>query len=94
MPIYIYKHPDTGEIIEELRPMSESDKPLVLEDGTVCHRYFGGELTQDDKRRRQYRGTNGHEGFEVDPDYYKALRPKRVRFKDGHSEPYDPTKHC
>jgi len=94
MPIYIYRHPKTGDLIEELRPMSECKKPLVLADGTICERVFGGEQTINNKRRRQYRGVRGHEGFEVDPDYYKALNPKKVRFKDGHTEPYNPDKHC
>lgn len=94
MPLYIYKNSKTGELIEELRPMSECNDPLILEDGTVCERDYGGEQTVDDKRRRQYRGTRGHEGFEVDPDYYKIVKPKYVKFKDGHREKYDPNKHC
>ena len=94
MPIYVYLHPQTGELIEELRPMKECNEPLILEDGTVCERDYSGEQTVDKKRRRDYRGVRGHEGFEVDPSYYKTLNPKRVRFKDGHTEKYNPTKHC
>lgn len=96
MPIYVYKNSKTGELIEDLRPMSERNEPLILEDGTVCERCFDEEQTIDEKKRirRQYKGTRGHEGFEVDPSYYKALNPKYVKFKDGHREKYDPNKHC
>jgi len=94
LPIYVYEHPETGELIEEIRPMSEHDQPLILEDGTVCERYNGGFLKEDKKRKRDYRGVRGHEGFEVDPDYYKTLKPKYVKFKDGHREKYNPNKHC
>ena len=94
MPLYLYQHPHTGELLEELRSMDQRNDPLVLEDGTVCERYSGGEIQEDKKRRRQYRGTKGHEGFEVDPDYYKIVNPKYVKFKDGHREKFDPNKHC
>ena len=41
----------------------------------------------------QYRKTN-MEPFEADPQYVKKMKPKYIKFNDGHREKYDPTKHC
>jgi len=34
------------------------------------------------------------EVFELYHDDVKACQPKRVKFRDGHVEKYDPTRHC
>lgn len=89
MPLYTYKNPKTGEYFEEIVPMSDSDNPFILDDGTKCPRIFfpptNGGFTIIDKNR---------EIFQIDSDYCKKINPKYIRFKDGHKEKYDPTKHC
>ncbi|MFA5598957.1 MAG: hypothetical protein WDA06_00035 [Phenylobacterium sp.] len=84
MPIYEYIHPDTGEIFEDIRPVSERDKPFTHTDGKKC-------------KRKEITSLNGwrgdREGFEIDADYYRQLNPKYVQFRDGHKERYDPSKH-
>ena len=86
MPIYQYKHPDTGEIFEEIRPFRKMDKPFVAPDGKKCKRIFCVENIV---------GWNGNrEVFEADPGYIKKCNPKYVQFQDGHKERYDSTKHC
>jgi hypothetical protein len=86
MPIYQFKHPETGEIFEDLRSFKDIDKPYVAEDGVKCER------VQVPQTLRCWR--NDREVFEADPDYAKKIKPKYVRFRDGHRERYDPTKHC
>lgn len=89
MPIYTYRNPKTGECFDEISKMLDSDKPFILEDGTECPRVFFPPTNRGnaiiDKNR---------EFFEADPDYVKKMKPKYVKFKDGHRERYDPTKHC
>ena len=34
------------------------------------------------------------EVFKIDNEYVKSCNPKKIRFRDGHTEKYDPTKHC
>ncbi len=41
----------------------------------------------------RYGGRSDREVFQKDPDYVKKLRPKYVKFRDGHRERYDPQKH-
>lgn len=84
MPIYEYEHPETGEVFEDLRSYKNRDKPFIAPDGVECKR----------KEVSSFSGWKGdREVFEVDRDYAKKLKPKYVRFKDGHRERYDPTKH-
>jgi hypothetical protein len=88
-PIYSYKNPKTGEIFDEIRLMKDSNIPFVLDDGTECERVLFPSFTKgpaiiDVKR----------EVFQADPELVKKTNPKYVRFKDGHKERYDPTKHC
>jgi len=84
MAIYQYKHPKTGEIFEDIRKMKDSDKPFIAPDGIKCFRIIS-----------KFQGWKGNkEVFEQDPSYVKKCRPKFVKFKDGHREKYDPTKHC
>lgn len=84
MAIYEYEHPDTGDIFEIMRPMSESDEPFFAPDGVECKRVMSSF----------HGGKGDKEVFEVDPHYVKSKKPKYVRFRDGHREKYDPTKHC
>lgn len=84
MPVYIYKHPQTNEIFEVIRRMSESDLPFFAPDGVECKKMItscGG-------------WKKNKEVFEADPGYVKKCNPKKIRYRDGHIEKYDPTKHC
>ena len=38
MPIYSYEHPETGEVFDELRPISKMDDPYIAPDGKECNR--------------------------------------------------------
>lgn len=83
-PLYVYRNPKTGEEFDVLRPAKDWKKSHVLEDGTVCERVVA-----------PFCGWKGNrEVFEVDPGYVKKCNPKFIKFKDGHRERYDPTKHC
>jgi len=86
MPIYVFKNPKTGKIFEEIRPFSKMNDPFYDEDGTKCDRVEvpGGSVVID----------NNAEVFEKDNDYVKKCKPKYVKFRDGHKERYDPTRHC
>ena len=88
MPHYTYEHPETGEVFEDFRPIKDRKKPFVAPDGIkcpfapfACHTAPAGIVV-------------GREGFEIDADFYKKSKPKYVKFRDGHRERYDPTKHC
>lgn len=41
MPIYEYKHPETGETRKELRPLAEYKEDFVDDDGVVWKRILG-----------------------------------------------------
>ena len=84
MPFYEYKHPVTGEIFQEFRKMSDSRKPFIAPDGEICKKIFS----------RCAGWREGREVFELDRDYVKRCNPKKVKYRDGHSERYDSTKHC
>lgn len=86
MPIYTYKNPKTGEEFDEIVPFSQGDKPLILDDGTVCERIFSitGLGIID----------NNAEVFKKDAAFVKKCNPKYIRLRNGHREKYDPTKHC
>lgn len=40
------------------------------------------------------RSEKDRECFEMDSHYVKQVNPKIIRFRDGHKERYDPTRHC
>jgi len=85
MPIYLYQHPETKEVYEVIRSVKDMDKPYVLDDGTKCKRIFGcGNMGVINKNA---------EVFQKDSDYVKKCKPKYVKFRDGHRERYDPTRH-
>lgn len=93
MPIYQYEHPDTGEIFEILKSIKDRDKPHMSDDGKKCKRVLFPTATGGKKGRASRAGMK-LECFEADPRYTKDIKPKYVRFRDGHRERYDPTKHC
>ncbi|MFW6015246.1 MAG: hypothetical protein ACOCRK_02265 [bacterium] len=86
MPIYSYKNPKTNKVFDKIRSINDRDKPIILDDGTKCHRVFSPNYQIGII-------DNNAEVFEKDPDYVKKMNPKYVKFKDGHKEKYDPTKH-
>ena len=86
MPIYQFIHPETKEIFEEIRSFKNIDKLFIALDGVKCERIvIPTRLTIINKNA---------EVFEKDPAFVKKCKPKYVKFKDGHKEKYDPTKHC
>jgi hypothetical protein len=85
-PIYQYKHPDTGEIFEEMRKIKDRNKPFISEDDKKCKRLEIPTSISGWKKNKEV--------FEADPAYVKKCKPKYVQFQDGHKEKYDPTKHC
>ncbi len=85
MPIYVYKHPVTGEEFEVRRTFSQMDEPYLSPDGYACPRIQVFTASKAINKNREV--------FQVDPDYVKKCNPKYVRFRDGHRERYDPTKH-
>ena len=86
-PIYEYEHPETGEIFEDIRLVKNRKKPFVAPDGVKCPRR---------EVPAAFTGWKGdREVFEMDKGHYvKEMKPKYVKFRDGHRELYDPTKHC
>jgi len=84
MPLYDFEHPETGEIFSDLRPMSKSQEPFHAPDGVACDRLFNPKFNIINR---------GSEVFQLDEDYTRLSNPKFVRFKDGHKEKYNPTKH-
>jgi len=84
MAIYVFEHPETGEIFETMRKMSESDKPFFAPDGIKCKRIIS-KFTGWKKNK---------EVFEADSSFVKKCNPKYVKFQDGHREKYDSNKHC
>jgi len=85
-PIYEYEHPETGEVFDDIRPVKDRNKPFIAPDGIKCpKRDIPSAFT----------GWKGNrEVFEMDPGYVKHSKPKYVKFRDGHREKFDPTKHC
>ena len=86
MPIYTYKNPKTDEEFDEIMPFSHGDKPFILEDGTECPRIFSvSGLGIVDKNA---------ECFEKDAAFVKKMKPRTIKFNDGHIEKYNPDRHC
>ena len=86
MPLYLYEHTETHEIFEELRPIMDRDKPFIAPDGKVCERVIATPGWVG-------KGIKSREVFEVYRDDVRKANPKYVKFRDGHTERYDPTKH-
>ena len=90
MPIYYYKNKNNGEIVEVVRKFSEQKIPYISPDGSVCE-YIDWWLIAT---QAPLGIDKNAEVFEKDSDYVKKMKPKYVKFHDGHREIYDPTKHC
>jgi len=85
MPLYDYKNPKNNKIFTELRKVKDWNKPYILKDGTKCERVFSyGNIGIVNKNA---------EVFEKDSEYVKKIKPKNIKFNDGHIEKYDPRKH-
>ena len=91
MALYTYKNPKTGEIFEEFAPMKDYQKPFVTSDGVVCPRVF-----YVDTNEKTYLGiiNKNAEVFQKDSTYVRKMNPKYVKFRDGHRERFDSTRHC
>jgi hypothetical protein len=44
MPIFLYVHPETNKIIEEVFPCRKAPDSITLPDGTVCERCLAAEI--------------------------------------------------
>jgi len=87
MPIYEYKHPKTEEIFQALRSITDRDKIYISPDGQECKRLLFPTTLG-------FCGKGDREVFELDPSHVKKCNPKFIRYRDGHRERFDPTKHC
>jgi hypothetical protein len=89
---YYYKHPETGEIFSDQRMEGFEEKPFIHK-GVEC------ELMPDyippSREQKNELGiiNKNAECFEKDPYWVKKCKPKYIKFKDGHREKYDPTRH-
>lgn len=90
---FYYKHPKTGKIFSDQRMEGFEKKPYKTLDGTEC------ELVQDYEPPREEHSNQlgiinkNAEVFEKDPDYIRKVKPKYVKYRDGHRELYNPNKH-
>ena len=91
---FYYKHPKTGKIYSDQRLPGFENVPYKAPDGEVCE--LQKNYTPPAKKTKSTIGIidKNAEVFEKDPAYVKKCNPKFVRFRDGHKERYDPTKHC
>lgn len=87
--IFKFQHPKTLEIYSDFRNVKDIGLPFIAPDGAKCKLY--GENIKNCKSGVVNRTS---EGFERYPGYYREMNPKKVKYLDGHSERYDPTKHC
>ncbi len=89
MPIYCYQHPKTKEVFESIRPVKDRKKLYTAPDGKKCK-------WMSIPPSLGYMGLSAKERevFELYREDVKACQPKRVKFRDGHVEKYDPTRHC
>ena len=90
MPFYDYKHPETGEVFSVSRKIKDRKKPHVADDGVECP--FIPFYMTPTKNPFGITISDG-EVFEKYPKDVKRMNPKKIKFRDGHSEPYDPKKH-
>jgi hypothetical protein len=88
--IFKYKHPKTLEIYSDFRDVRDKNSPFLAPDGTFCEIY--GENTV--KNYKSGIVDLDGEVFQKYPQYCREMNPRKVKYKDGHSEFYDPTKHC
>jgi hypothetical protein len=89
---YYYQHPQSKDIFSDQRFEEFKDKPYISPDGQKCLR-IDYTPPKEDKDIGILIIDKNAEFFQRDPEYVKACKPEYVRFKDGHREKYDPTKH-
>ena len=91
---FYYKHPKTGKIYSDQRMMGFENVPYKASDGVEC------ELLKDYSPPVKAKNPGlciidkNAEVFEKDAAYVKECNPKYVKYRDGHREKYDSTKHC
>jgi hypothetical protein len=92
MPIYQYKGKINGKIYEISRSISEREKEYIAEDEEVCE-FIPWYLVEKIKSNLGIIDKNA-EAWEKDAEYVKKCAPKYVKYRDGHREKFDPTRHC
>ena len=91
---FYYKHPKTGKIYSDQRMIGFENAPYRASDGVECEllKDYSPPITE---RKNQLGIINKNaEVFQKDSAYVKECNPRFVKFRDGHRERYDPTKHC
>jgi hypothetical protein len=92
---FYYKHPKTGKVYSDQRLTGFETVPYKAPDGVECKllKNYSPPAKKEKKSTFGIIDKNA-EVFEKDPAYVKKCNPKYVKFRDGHREKYDPTKHC
>ena len=91
---YYYKHPKTGKIYSDQRMKGYESKPYIAGDGIECE-LLKNYSPQRKKTKSQIGIIDKNaEVFQKDAKYVRDCNPRFVKFRDGHREKYDPTKHC
>lgn len=70
-----------------MRKISDRDKDFISPDGVRCKRVISSSVGYVGLHEKE------REVFQVDRDYVKLCKPKKIRFRDGHVEKYDENKH-
>ena len=84
MPIYLYKHPETGEIFEVWKSLANANKEYISEDGVKCEKIITCPSAIIDKKAEVWKKAG---------NYVRNCNPKWIQLQDGTKERYDPTKH-
>jgi len=90
---FYYKHPKTGEIYSDQRMIGFEGVPYTSPDGVECD--LAKDYSPPVKERKLGIAIidNNAEVFQKDAAFVKKCNPRYVKFRDGHREKYDPTKH-
>ena len=91
---FYYKHPETGEIFSDQRLIGFESIPYKAKDGVECELLKNYSPPKKSKDPGLCIIDKNAEVFKKDRDYVKKCNPKFIKFRDGHRERYDPTKHC
>ena len=89
MPIYIFQHPNTGELFDDIRTFAKAEEPYVAADGVVCERVLYPK-SSDGKKHPKGLIDKNCEVWEKDPSAVRKLNPKYVRTRDGKRIRYNP----
>lgn len=93
MPIYNYKHPETGEVFEDIRSFDDMEKPYISEDGIECEYitwYNAPNASEHARKHSKGMIDKNCEVWEKDRAYVKKLNPKYVRTRNGKKIKYNP----